>query len=692
MRIKCDGAKCFVTEIERLASGAINYFTAKFTFDNAWALFTEANQLYAVFEGSDAVIISNLIYNTETQSYDCEIPWQTMIQEGELHVGAIGHITTPEVKILTTNMAFAYRIPKGAATVGDNISDPSGLLLNILDAADNVQANLTKSNIAISHWPIIDSDTQNWFRWDTLTEKYVDTGTSAVGRDLTILGHYDTYSLLEGGVTSPNIGDIYTVGTVSPYTLYIYDGILNSWKDYGPILAGGSGSSDEMVTQVDFDAHIGSQLMHKPTLECETIGTVCIEGYKNKAGYTGVYYSNPSSDSSEPIVATATPNEYLITFNGARPYSIINESIVIQLSPSWMKFNATVVALEPQTITIQCMDEIAAGESIASIYFKEQPANSYIHVEGCYNIAEVNNSHAEGAYNLITRGYPYIIDSCDDVAKTITLLELSTLMVGDSLRLYSLGTALLTGIEVVNVDNKIITLNTTESLEGYYLAIKNEGPPDSSSHVEGKGCVVTGYASHGEGLDTLTSGNFAHSEGYSTSAYGHSSHAEGLGTKTYGYGSHAEGYFTQAKGQNSHAQGESTIAEGNEQTVLGRFNIPDLTSLLIIGNGQSEEERLNLLTIGQDGWIRTSGAKTAIITTEWVGETAPYTQEVIVNGITVEDEPIIYPIYSTETATALLEEQSWNMISDITTDTNKIIVRCLTSKPNTIINIKIKGV
>ena len=75
MRVRCDGAKCYVTEVETLASGAINYFTAKFTFDSAWADFITANQLYSVFEGSDIVVISNLAYNSETQTYDCDVPW-----------------------------------------------------------------------------------------------------------------------------------------------------------------------------------------------------------------------------------------------------------------------------------------------------------------------------------------------------------------------------------------------------------------------------------------------------------------------------------------------------------------------------------------------------------------------------------------------------------------------------------------
>ena len=54
-------------------------------------------------------------------------------------------------------------------------------------------------------------------------------------------------------------------------------------------------------------------------------------------------------------------------------------------------------------------------------------------------------------------------------------------------------------------------------------------------------------------------------------------------------------------GENSYAHGYLNIAEGNNQTVLGRANIPDSTSLLIVGNGTSNNNRSNALTLNQNG-------------------------------------------------------------------------------------------
>lgn len=147
MRISCTGAKCAVTEVEYMASGAINYFTASFTFDNAWSDFISANKLYGIFEGSDSVILTTLVYNSETQTYDCDVPWETIKYQGKLLVGVIGHLTTPETKILTTNMAFGYKIPEGAATNASTGSQPSGLLLDILEAAEQVSADADRAEV-----------------------------------------------------------------------------------------------------------------------------------------------------------------------------------------------------------------------------------------------------------------------------------------------------------------------------------------------------------------------------------------------------------------------------------------------------------------------------------------------------------------------------------------------------------------
>lgn len=61
-------------------------------------------------------------------------------------------------------------------------------------------------------------------------------GAVPFGSNLKILGHFDTAAALQASAPQ-NVGDAYSVGTATPYNLYIFDGLRNEWKDYGQIRA-----------------------------------------------------------------------------------------------------------------------------------------------------------------------------------------------------------------------------------------------------------------------------------------------------------------------------------------------------------------------------------------------------------------------------------------------------------------------
>jgi len=129
----------------------------------------------------------------------------------------------------------------------------------------------------------------------------------------------------------------------------------------------------------------------------------------------------------------------------------------------------------------------------------------------------------------------------------------------------------------------------------------------SYAHAEGANTTAKDYATHAEGQNTTAFGYGAHSEGQNTTADFESAHAEGKGTYAgYGSGAHAEGAGTTAKGIASHAEGKGTIArEGSH--VEGSYNIEDTSDEYahIIGNGTSDDDRSNALTVDWDGTIRT---------------------------------------------------------------------------------------
>lgn len=60
--------------------------------------------------------------------------------------------------------------------------------------------------------------------------------------DLRILGHYASLSALQAAVPNPEIGDAYSVGSSTPYNVYVFDGTTDAWANYGAI-GGGGGSS-----------------------------------------------------------------------------------------------------------------------------------------------------------------------------------------------------------------------------------------------------------------------------------------------------------------------------------------------------------------------------------------------------------------------------------------------------------------
>lgn len=81
-----------------------------------------------------------------------------------------------------------------------------------------------------------------------------------------------------------------------------------------------------------------------------------------------------------------------------------------------------------------------------------------------------------------------------------------------------------------------------------------------------------------------------------------------------------------------------------------------------------------------------------LIADNWIGETAPYTQEIIFNGVTDNITPIIDIIVSDDIAIGKEELYQWSYISKAATQENSILFSCYEEKPTIDLNIKIKVV
>lgn len=68
----------------------------------------------------------------------------------------------------------------------------------------------------------------------------------SVGKNFTILGHYASLQALQTAVPNPEVGDAYSVGSSTPYNVYIFDGPTGAWANYGTIGSGGGVVDTEM--------------------------------------------------------------------------------------------------------------------------------------------------------------------------------------------------------------------------------------------------------------------------------------------------------------------------------------------------------------------------------------------------------------------------------------------------------------
>lgn len=109
-------------------------------------------------------------------------------------------------------------------------------------------------------------------------------GAVPFGSNLKILGHFNTVAELQASAPQ-NVGDAYSVGTATPYNLYIFDGLRNEWKDYGQIRAA------DISTQ-----YVENQVI---AVSAWTQDTSSLAGYSYKAQIT----VSGATENDFPIVA-----------------------------------------------------------------------------------------------------------------------------------------------------------------------------------------------------------------------------------------------------------------------------------------------------------------------------------------------------------------------------------------------------
>ena len=268
----------------------------------------------------------------------------------------------------------------------------------------------------------------------------------------------------------------------------------------------------------------------------------------------------------------------------------------------------------------------ASGENAHTEGYKTKAGANSAHAEGQQTIASNNNSHAEG-YVTLAYGASAHAEGTQTIASE------------NSSHAEGYGTTA-GGASAHSEGYQTGVTSTAAHSEGYQTSANGQ-----YSHAEGNKTTANGDSSHAEGVNTYANGAYSHTEGMKTSAYGTYAHAEGAYTCAFGNFSHTEGYSTKAAfyshaegggttaagttchaegsstyvngtsahaegrkttaaGDYSHAEGMHTCAAGEGQHVSGKYNIPDTTSLFIIGNGTDTTALSNAMTVAANGDIQ----------------------------------------------------------------------------------------
>ena len=78
------------------------------------------------------------------------------------------------------------------------------------------------------------------------------------------------------------------------------------------------------------------------------------------------------------------------------------------------------------------------------------------------------------------------------------------------------------------------------------------------------------------------------------------------------------------------------------------------------------------------------------LTANWIGDAAPYTQTVAVDGILETDTPHISPAYSDTLETAIAQKEAWSMVSKAVTGGGTVTFTCFEDVPSVEIPIVIE--
>ena len=195
---------------------------------------------------------------------------------------------------------------------------------------------------------------------------------------------------------------------------------------------------------------------------------------------------------------------------------------------------------------------------------------------------------------------PYVIEELDFGTENHRIEETPSepVIAGEGAEVFNLydGMNVASGAYSVSQGHHTVATGAYSVAQGHWTMATG-----MASKASGLLANATGHYSTAEGTRTLAAKNNCHAEGDVTQATGTTAHSEGNETVASGNVSHAEGWKTKASGIASHAEGEGTIAAGRGQTAMGRWNVSDTSSKLIVGIGTKDTDRKNGFRVSSTG-------------------------------------------------------------------------------------------
>ena len=313
-----------------------------------------------------------------------------------------------------------------------------------------------------------------------------------------------------------------------------------------------------------------------------------VEKFKREVLPNYIIEDNTYSDSNYPSTSSLVPMTIQITGTGTNYYYPIDQvNRLATVTANFLTSTTASIRVLIATGSLQGSSSYAAtasyslngGSGGSSGYQPWSSGSVVIQMDGSGSLQDEDGNpiDAEESSSLITYGGSVSIGTTSSAAGYSLYVSRSIKIDGE----LSQGTA-------------SIAFGNWSHAEGDYTYANG-----IASHAEGYSTYASSSYSHAEGGSTHASQLYAHSEGSYTSASGLASHAEGHNTVASYIYSHAEGHSTLAAGWAAHAEGFHTTASAHYQHVSGKYNVAssNTNDLFIIGNGTSNSDRSNVLTV-----------------------------------------------------------------------------------------------